>query len=99
MVASTPLETCPRCAAPTEQGFCHREIGFSFVAPGKLAKFVSIDEDLAKAGLRKFLPSKAEYYRSYLCRACSLYVVDYSASLNSAEAKDLAASIARKASP
>ena len=97
MVANTPFQTCPRCGAPTERGFCHRVNGLSFVAPAKLANFVSIDEDLAKAGLRKLLPSKAEYYRSYLCRPCNLYVVDYGTSLGSAEAKELAASMVRKA--
>jgi hypothetical protein len=96
MPASTPLEACPRCGSPTEQGLCHRATGLSFVAPGKLAKFVSIDEDLAKAGLRRFLPSPAQYYRSYLCRACNLYIVDYGISLSSSAAKELAASMAPK---
>ena len=94
MAENNPLETCPRCQTKTEQGFCHRAIGLSFVAPAKLDKFVSIDEDLAQSGLRKLLPSKAEYYRSYLCRTCSLYLIDYGTSLNSAEAKELATSIA-----
>lgn len=97
MANSTSLEICPHCKALMEQGFCHRATGLSFVAPSKLAKFVSIDEDLAEAGLRKLLPSKAEYYRSYLCRPCSLYIVDYGTSLSSAEAKELAVSIVRKA--
>lgn len=97
MVAGTVLENCPRCGARTEQGFCHRANGLSFVAPAKLAKFVSIDEDLVKAGFRKLLPSKAEYYRSFLCRACSLYVVDFGISFGSAAAKELAASMLEKA--
>ena len=94
MVAGTSLDTCPSCGTATEQGFCHRAIGLSFVAPRKLANLVSIDEDLPKAGYGKFLPSKAAYYRSYLCRACSLYVVDYGTLLRSAEAKELAGAIA-----
>jgi hypothetical protein len=94
VVTSTPLDICPRCSARTEQGFCHRANGLSFVAPAKLAKFVSVDEDLVKAGFRRLLPSKAEYYRSYLCRACNLYIVDFDVSLGSVAAKELAASIA-----
>ena len=64
------------------------------MAPAKLQRFVSIDEDLGEAGMRKFLPSRAEYYRSYLCRSCSLYVVDYGTVLVSKEAKALAPSMA-----
>lgn len=90
MADNRPVETCPRCGAPTERGFCHRANGLSFVTPDSLDKFLSIDEDVAKAGFRKFLPSKAEYYRSYLCRACNLYVVDYGTSLGSSEAKGYA---------
>ena len=98
MSANTTLETCPRCKALTEKGFCHRATGLSFVAAGKLKSFVSVDEDLGKAGLvRKLLPSKAEYFTSFLCRACSLYVVDYGKSLSSAEAKALAKSISNLA--
>jgi hypothetical protein len=36
------------------------------------------------------LPSKAEYYLSYLCRSCQLYLIDYSATFNHAQAKELA---------
>lgn len=95
MATNTPIETCPRCQEPTEKGFCHRANGLSFVSAEKLNSFVSIDEDLAKAGLlRKFLPSKAEYYCSFLCRKCNLYIVDYGTSFSSVEAKLLANSVA-----
>jgi hypothetical protein len=59
------FETCPRCSAALQAGFAHKALGLSFVSPEKLEKFISIDEDLAHSGLRKLLPSKAEYYRSF----------------------------------
>ena len=96
MATNIPIETCPRCQEPTEKGFCHRAKGLSFVSVEKLKSFVSIDEDLAKAGLRKLLPSKAEYYSSFLCRKCNLYFVDYGTSLSSAEAKAIAHWLARE---
>jgi hypothetical protein len=87
------LETCPRCGGALQAGFAHKAIGLSFVSPEKLEKFISIDEDLAHSGLRKLLPSKAEYYRSYLCRACELYLIDYSTPTDHAQAKELARSM------
>ncbi len=88
------LETCPRCGAALEAGFAHKAIGLSFVAPEKMERFLSIDEDLARSGLRKLLPSKAEYFRSYLCRSCELYLIDYRTTLDQSQAKQLARSMA-----
>lgn len=87
---STGFDSCPRCGGTLEIGFAHRALGLSFVAPEKLEKFVSIDEDLAHAGFRKFLPSKAEYYRSYLCRSCELYLIDFSQGVKRKEAQEMA---------
>src|SRR6266851_7748359 len=83
------LESCPRCGTALEAGFAHKAIGLSFVAPEKLERFLSIDEDLARSGLRKLLPSKAEYFRSYLCRSCELYLIDYSSTIDHAQAKQM----------
>lgn len=83
------LQSCPRCAQTLLQGFAHRAAGLSFVDTEKLDRLVSIDEDLSGAGLRKFLPSRAEYFRSYLCRSCQLYLVDYSTNYTRAEAREL----------
>ncbi len=85
-----PFEMCPRCGDALQAGFAHRAIGMSFVAPEKLEQFVSLDEDLAKSGLRKLLPSPAEYYRSYLCRGCELYLIDFGTILSHSQAKELA---------
>ena len=89
-MSENALKICPRCEAKLEAGFAHKGIGLSFVAPEKLNRFISIDEDLANSGLRKFLPSKAEYFRSYLCRACELYLIDYGTTIGHGEAKQLA---------
>lgn len=87
------LETCPRCGTALQPGFAHKAIGLSFVAPEKLERFISIDEDLAGSGLRKLLPSKAEYFRSWLCKSCELYLIDYSTTIDHAQAKLLAHSM------
>jgi hypothetical protein len=68
----------------------------SFVAPAKLERFLFVDEDLAEAGLGKLLPSLAAYLRSYLCRACELYLIDYSKSFNRDEARQLAESLTER---
>ena len=73
---------CPQCGQDFQPGFAGRSIGLSFIAPEKFAKNVFIDEDLVRSGLRKLLPAKAEYYRSYLCRSCQLYLIDYSKGLS-----------------
>ena len=86
-MAATGFDVCPRCGKTMEAGFAHKTAGLSFVAPDKLDHFIFIDEDLAQAGWRKFLPSKAEYFRSFLCRSCKLYVVDYSRSFSRQEAE------------
>jgi hypothetical protein len=74
----TSLDSCPRCGSPLQLGFAARSVGLSFVSPEKFEHFAFLDEDVSQAGLKKLLPSKAEYYRAYLCRSCKLYVVDYS---------------------
>ena len=87
---------CPRCGKPLQAGFANKAVGLSFVAPEKLERFLSVDEDLAEAGPAKFLPSKAEYFRSYLCRACELYVVDYSVTLDRSRAKQVAETLGQR---
>lgn len=84
------FEKCPRCSGVLQPGFTHRATGLSFVAPEKLEQFVSLDEDLADSGMRKWLPSRAEYFRSYLCRNCELYLIDFGTVLGHSQAKDVA---------
>ena len=90
MADREPLAACPRCGAALEAGFAHKATGLSFVAPGKLDRFLTVDEDLTRSGLRKLVPSWAEYFRSYLCRACELYLIDFGATLGQDEAQRLA---------
>jgi hypothetical protein len=92
-VNTVVLHTCPRCTQPLESGFAHRAAGLSFVALEKLQKFMFLDEDLAQAGLQKLLPSPAAFFRSYLCRGCELYIIDYSQTLNRHEAEAEARSL------
>jgi hypothetical protein len=96
--AINALDTCPRCGQQLEAGLAHKLTGLSFVASDKLNRFIFVDEDLALSGglksrlygrLKKVLPSRAEYFRSYLCRSCELYLIDYSTTIGHAQAKEL----------
>jgi len=58
----------------------------------KFEAFAFIDEDLVEAGLRVLLPWKAEYFRSYVCRACEFYLIDFGTRLNRAQAGEIAQS-------
>jgi hypothetical protein len=88
-----PPQHCPRCNKTLEAGFAHRAGGLSFVEPEKLEHFMFMDEDLSEAGLSRFLPAPAAFFRSYLCRSCELYLIDYSETLTRAKAEELAKSI------
>ena len=88
-----PLATCPRCGQPLAAGFAAKAAGMSFVAPDKLRQYAFLDEDLSGAGLTKLLPSKATYFRSYLCRGCELYLIDYSTALGRQDAERVAESL------
>lgn len=92
-MSESTLHNCPRCGESLEVGFAAKAPGLSFVAPDKLEQFLFVDEDLAKSGARKILPSRAAYFRSYLCRSCKLYMIDYGVTLNRAQAKLAAESL------
>lgn len=83
------IKSCPQCKCSLEQGFAAKAAGLSFVAPEKFEHYIFLDEDISKAGLKKFLPSNAEYYRSFLCRSCKLYIIDYSRTYSRSDAEDL----------
>ena len=87
---NSPVFTnCPRCDEKVQDGFASKSSGLSFVAQGKFAKFSFVDEDVSGAGLSKYLPWKAEYFDSYLCRGCGLYVIDFSKTLSRSDVEDL----------
>jgi hypothetical protein len=70
-----------------------KAIGLSFVAPDKFERFAFLDENLAKSGLQKLRPSRAEYFRSYLCRSCELYLIDFGTTLDRGQAEQVARSL------
>ncbi len=76
-----------------DPGFASRNTGLSHIAPEKFERFAFLDEDVAEAGLREFIPWKGECFRSYLCRACELYLIDYGTSLSRAQADGIAKSL------
>ncbi len=87
---SAPVFTsCPRCGEEMQDGFAGKAAGLSFVAREKFERFAFIDEDVSGAGLKKLFPWKAEYYDSYLCRSCELYIIDFSMTLSRVEAEQL----------
>ncbi|MBI2899433.1 MAG: hypothetical protein HYY17_04565 [Planctomycetes bacterium] len=90
-MANSKLGACPKCGKAMGRGFAAKSAGLSFVAPEKLDHLAFIDEDLGHAGLKKFLPAKAEFFRSYLCRPCKVYLVEYGRSFSRKEAEQAAA--------
>ncbi len=96
-MSETAFQSCPRCGETLQAGFAHKSLGLSFVAPDKLQHFIFLDEDVAKAGFSKLLPSVAAFFPSYLCRSCELYIIDYSHTLNRAQATNAAESMLSEA--
>lgn len=93
-MSTTDMTTCPRCGHQLVAGFAAKAAGLSFIAPDKFKRYVFLDEDLGRAGWSKLLPSKAEYFRSYLCRGCELYMVDYGTAIGRADATEEAEALA-----
>lgn len=91
------LEACPRCGSTLLAGFAAKAAGLSFITPERFEHFAFLDEDIAKAGLKKLLPWKAEYYRSYVCQSCELYLIDFGTTLNRKQADQLAQSLMQPA--
>ena len=90
-MTANPPETRPRCGSAPEAGFAHKHAGPSFVPPGKLLGQVGfLGEDLTRSGLRKHLPSRAEFHRSALGRPCELSPADRDTTLDRAEAEEVA---------
>ena len=81
--------SCPRCGEEMQAGFACKASGMSFVAREKFERFAFIDEDVSGAGWSKFVPGKAEYFDSYLCRCCELYIIDYSKTLSRVDTEQL----------
>ena len=87
------MRRVPGAAKHFLPGSPQSKAGLSFVAPDKLKQYAFLDEDLSGAGLTKLLPSKATYFRSYLCRGCELYIIDYSTALGRQDAERVAESL------
>jgi hypothetical protein len=74
-------------------GFSARATGLSFIKPEKFQRYTFIAEDISGAGLSKFLPWRAAFFRAYLCRQCEFFMVDYSRSYSRKEANAIAATL------
>ena len=80
---------CPRCDNVLEDGFAGHAVGLSFISHDKFQNFAFVDEDISNAGWKKFLPSVAEFFDSYLCRSCELYLVDFSKTLSRSQVEQV----------
>ncbi len=88
------ITKCPCCGGPVTRGFAVKTAGLSFVRPDKFKQFAFVDEDLQRTGLlAKFLPSRARYCPSFLCRSCQVYLVDYGTVLSRRQAEQAARSL------
>lgn len=90
MVVSHTLDRCPLCGSPFVKGFSARASPLSFITAEKMVTIAFADQDLHRAGFRKWLPWKAWYSASFHCSSCELYVVQYGLKLSRAEAKRVA---------
>lgn len=85
---------CPRCGGKLEHGLSSKSAGLSFVPPERLRRFLFVDEDLnGRRWLVRLFASRARFCPSHLCRACSLYVVEFGTVLTRPEANRFAASL------
>jgi len=87
------LKKCLTCGNDMELGFSARSSPLSFVTVERIKKFVHVNEDFNRAGLKTILPSRASYDVAYHCRGCKILIVDYSKKISSNDAKAQAASI------
>ena len=97
------LTNCPLCGGTMEYCFANGVSPLSYEDAAAMRRSFHISQDLANRGrgrlgkfidgLRTVLPWKVEYFLSYRCQSCSLYIVDYGTALNLSAAKKTAANI------
>ena len=57
--------------------FCNRNTGLSYTKLESFEFNLFKDEDLFQAGFRQFIPWKAQWHKSHICEACSIYLIEY----------------------
>jgi len=83
------FRNCPKCSQELTRGFTSRGNSLPFAESTKIEKFFHGEEELSGAEWRTFLPHRAEYYQSFLCRDCEVYIVDYSTTYSKEAARDV----------
>jgi hypothetical protein len=73
---------CPKCNKEMSSGYSAASTGISWVDKSNFNSYAFIDEDLSGAGLKKFFPSKAEYFKAYRCSSCECVLIDHSTKLS-----------------
>jgi len=76
--------------------FCNRAAGLSYTDPSQFENFVIKDSDLLKAGFRKLIPWKGEWFKAHICKDCGVYTIEYTKAYSR---KDVEALISATRSP
>ena len=83
-----PFRQCPRCGGLTQAGFFPTQRELSFLTIEQVKKFFCVMESLSAGDWwENFLTVRTKYYRSYVCRECNVYLIDYSERLTRREAR------------
>ena len=75
---------CPHCGNKMVQGFSFANVPISWVERQQFRSLAFMDRDLSNSGLKKYLPSKAEYFDANRCVPCQVIVIDYSTRMDRA---------------
>ena len=82
---------CPSCGSTTEPGFKIAANELDFTTTDAMLQQINVHENLAlKTLFSWFFIRPSRYFRTYLCRRCQFYTVDYGTVLTHAEALEIA---------
>ena len=86
-----PFAQCPRCGGLTRPGFFPANRELSFLKLKQVRKFFYTIEGLSSGDWwENLFAIRATYYRSYVCRECDVYLVDFSEQLTRRQARAVA---------
>lgn len=82
---------CPRCGRMMTKAFANASANIPYEKPESILKFIHASGSVQHLPYWKgILPHAAEFFLSYLCEDCRIYMIDFSSTLSSSEAKKLA---------
>lgn len=84
---------CPKCGSTLEPGFKMAANELDFTTTDAILRPINVHENFAlKTLFSWFFIRPTRYFRTYLCRSCTFYAIDYGTVLTDAEAKSIAKS-------